>query len=133
MIREFRDFILRGNVIELATGLVIGLAFQAIIQSIVDNLINPIIAALGGSNVDGLTYQLVEGNDAAVIDLGAIISAIIAFLITAAVVFFVFVKPLNRVAARFAARPQEPAVPDDVVLLREIRDLLASRRDVEHS
>jgi large conductance mechanosensitive channel len=131
MIREFRDFILRGNVIELATALVIGLAFQAIIQSVVDNLINPIVAAFGGANVDGLTYQLVEGNEASTIDIGAIISAIIAFLITAAVVFFVFVKPLNRVAARFAATPEKPATPDDIALLQEIRDLLAARRDVD--
>ena len=128
MVKEFRDFILRGNVIELATALVIGLAFQAIIQAIVDNLINPIVATFGGSNIDGLSFQLVDGNDASVIDLGAIISAIIAFLITAAVVFFIFVKPLNRVAARFAKSPQEPAVSDDVVLLKEIRDLLAERR-----
>jgi large conductance mechanosensitive channel len=129
MIREFRDFVLRGNVIELATALVIGLAFQAIITAIVDNLINPIVAAFGGSNINGLAFTLVEGNEASRIDIGAVISAIIAFLITAAVVFFIFVKPLNRVAARFAAAPQEPATPDDVVLLREIRDLLRERRD----
>jgi large conductance mechanosensitive channel len=129
MVREFRDFVLRGNVIELATALVIGLAFQALIQSFVDNLINPIVAVFGGQNIDGLAFTLVDGNEASTIDLGAIISAIIAFLITAAVVFFVFVKPLNRVAARFAAAPQEPSTPDDVVLLREIRDLLRDRRD----
>lgn len=133
MVREFRDFILRGNVIELATALVIGLAFQAIITAIVDNLINPIVAALGGANVEGLAFPLVDGNDAAVIDLGAIISAIIAFLITAAVVFFVFVKPLNKIAARFAASPEAPATPDDVVLLKEIRDLLAERRELDRT
>lgn len=131
MVKEFRDFILRGNVIELATALVIGLAFQAIIQAIVVNLINPIVATLGGSNVDGLAFRLIDSNEATTIDVGAIISAIIAFLITAAVVFFVFVKPLNRVAAKYAKSPQEPAVPDDVVLLREIRDLLAERRGAD--
>jgi large conductance mechanosensitive channel len=128
MIKEFRDFILRGNVIELATALVIGLAFQAIITAIVDNLINPVVAAFGGTNVDGLAFEIVAGNEASTVDVGAVISAIIAFLITAAVVFFVFVKPLNRLMARFAAKPEAPATPDDVALLREIRDLLQQQR-----
>ncbi|MGF1648367.1 MAG: large conductance mechanosensitive channel protein MscL [Kineosporiaceae bacterium] len=129
MIKEFRDFILRGNVVELATALVIGLAFQAIITAIVDNLINPVVAALGGANVEGLSFEIVAGNTASRVDIGAVISAVIAFLITAAVVFFVFVKPLNKLMGRFAAKPQEPATPDDVVLLREIRDLLRERSD----
>jgi large conductance mechanosensitive channel len=130
VIKEFRDFVLRGNVIELATAVVIGTAFNALVQAVVDNLIAPVIAAAGGDDIDGLAFQIVAGNEASTVDVGAVLSAIISFLITALVVFYVFVRPLNRVAARFAARPDEPARSDEVILLEEIRDLLqAQRRD----
>ncbi len=128
MFKEFRDFVLRGNIIELAVAVVIGTAFTAVIGTIVDNVINPVIAAAGGSNINGLAVQLVDGNDASVIDFGAVLTAIITFLITAAVVFFVFVRPVNTIAARFTA-PAEPVVArsEDVLLLEEIRDLLRAQ------
>ena len=130
MFKGFRDFILRGNVIELAVAVVIGTAFTAIVLSISDNLISPIIAALGGGEVTGLTTQLREGNDASIIDWAAIITAGINFLIVAAVVYFVFVAPMNRLREmRKRGETEEPAAEtEDVLLLREIRDLLAQDR-----
>jgi large conductance mechanosensitive channel len=130
LFKGFRDFILRGNVIELAVAVVIGTAFTAIVLSISDNLISPIIAALGGGEVTGLTTQLREGNDASIIDWAAIITAGINFLIVAAVVYFVFVAPMNRLREmRKRGETEEPAAEaEDVLLLREIRDLLAQNR-----
>lgn len=126
----FKDFIVRGNVMELAVAVVIGTAFTAIVTSITENLIEPIIAALGGANVEGLTTQLREGNTAAVIDWAAILTAAFNFLIVAAIVYFVFVAPMNRLRER-RARGEEPAgesPAEDVQLLREIRDLLSQRQ-----
>lgn len=132
MLKEFRDFVLRGNLIELAVAVVIGVAFTNVVNAIVENLISPLIAAIGGANVNGLAYQINKSNEATILDLGAVISAAITFLITAAVVFFVFVKPFNRLAAQMAPKavPEEPARPDDVVLLEQIRDLLREQRQV---
>ena len=130
MLKGFKDFILRGNVIELAVAVVIGTAFTAIVISISENLISPIIAALGGGNVAGLSTQLREGNAASIIDWAAIITAGINFLIIAAIVYFVFVAPMNRLREmRKRGQTEEPAEPsEDVQLLREIRDLLAQDR-----
>ena len=130
MLKEFRDFILRGNVVELATAVVIGVAFQAVVDAIVSNLIQPLIAVLGGDNINGLSVQLLKSNEATIIDFGAVISALISFLVTALVVFFFFVRPFSRIAQQFAAKPEEPAKPDDVALLEEIRDILRSRNTV---
>lgn len=130
MINGFKEFILRGNVIELAVAVVIGTAFTAIVVSISENLISPIIAALGGGEVTGLTTQLREGNDASIIDWAAIITAGINFLIVAAIVYFIFVAPMNRLnEMRMRGEMEEPETPsEDVQLLREIRDLLAQDR-----
>ncbi|MCS6712618.1 large conductance mechanosensitive channel protein MscL [Brachybacterium sp. EF45031] len=130
--KGFKDFIMRGNVIDLAVGVVIGSAFTALVTAFVDNLIQPIINAAGGPQNLGLGFLLRDGNPATFVNIGAIISAIITFLITAAVVYFVFVMPMTK--ARIMARrrrglpdEEEDAAPEDVVLLTEIRDLLAQR------
>ncbi len=132
VLKEFRDFVLRGNLVELATAVVIGVAFNAVVQAIVDKLITPFIAALGGTDSPGLGFYLRDGNQATFVDFGAVIGAIISFLVTAAVVFFVFVKPFNTLSARLApkADPEQPAKADDVVLLEQIRDLLREQRQV---
>lgn len=127
MIQGFKTFILRGNVIDLAVAVVIGAAFTTVVTSVTNNIINPLIAAVGGSNVHGLGFQLVAGNPKTVIDLGAVISALINFVIVAAVVYFLVVLPMNMLAER-RKRGQEPAEPAaDIVLLQEIRDLLRQR------
>ena len=123
----FKDFISRGNAIDLAVGIVIGAAFGALVKSVVDGLISPLIAAIFGktdlSNV--LTFTI----NNAVFSIGLILNAIIVFLITAAAVYFLIVVPLNALAARRKAGVEdEPAAPaEDILLLQEIRDLLAGR------
>lgn len=128
MIKGFKDFLMRGNVIDLAVAVVIGAAFTAIVTAFTTNLINPIIALFGGNNVNGLAVQL-GSSDKTIIDFGAIITAIINFLIVAAIVYFIFVLPMNKLKER-RKRGQEPgpSEPTDVELLKEIRDLLASQR-----
>ena len=128
MIKGFKDFLMRGNVIDLAVAVVIGAAFTAIVSAFTTHLINPIIALFGGNNVNGLAVQL-GASDKTIIDFGAIITAVINFLIVAAIVYFVFVLPMNKLKER-RKRGEEagPAEPTDVELLKEIRDLLAAQR-----
>lgn len=124
----FKKFIMQGNVLDLAVGVVIGGAFTALISAFVDHLINPVVAVFGGGNVDGFAYRIIGDNSATLVDFGAIISAVISFLITAAVVYFVFVLPVNKARdmdrKRRGVIDEEAPVSDDVALLTEIRDLL---------
>ena len=92
---EFKEFISRGNVMNLAVGVIIGGAFSAIVTSLTDNIINPIIALFGGTNINGLAIQLKEGNEATIVDFGAFISAIINFVIMALIIFLL-VKAVNK-------------------------------------
>lgn len=130
MLKGFKDFLMRGNVVELAVAVVIATAFTMIVTAFTANIINPIIAAVGGSNVNGLGFQLVDGNPKTVIDLGAVITAAINFAIIAAVVYFLIVLPFQTIQER-RRRGQEPgpAEPTDVELLTEIRDLLARQQN----
>lgn len=129
MIKGFKDFVFRGNVLDLAIAVVIGTAFTALVMAIVANLIQPIINVFGGSSVNGLAFHLIASNDRTVVDIGAVISSIISFLVIAAVVYFLLVVPSQRLLATRAARtgqlePAPPVPSEDVLLLREIRDLL---------
>lgn len=129
MLKGFKDFLMRGNVLELAVAVVIGVAFTGLVTSFTDNLINPIIAAVGGTNVHGLGVQLVDSNPKTVIDFGAVLTAVVNFVIVAAVVYFLFVLPFQTIQAR-RRRGEEagPAEPTDVALLTQIRDLLAQQQ-----
>lgn len=129
MIKGFRDFVLRGNVIELAIAVVIGSAFTALVSAFTANMINPVIASAGGIDATGYGFPIRPGNDATFVDVGAVLTAVVTFLITAAVVYFVFVVPMNRARARLDAlagpeEPEEAPVPVDTALLTEMRDLL---------
>lgn len=131
--KGFKEFIMQGNVLDLAVGVVIGGAFTALIGAFVENLIQPVINVFGGSNVDGLSFKIIGANEATRMDIGALLSAIIAFLITAAVVYFVFVLPVTKARAidrkrRGLPEEDEGGAPEDVVLLAEIRDLLSAQR-----
>jgi large conductance mechanosensitive channel len=125
MLKGFKEFMTRGNVIDLAVAVIIGTAFTAVVTSVVNNLINPLIAAIGGGNVDGLAVKLNANNDKSVIDFGAVITALINFAIIAAVVYFVIVLPVKKIMER-RRRGEEPppAEPTEAELLTEIRDLL---------
>lgn len=131
MLAGFKAFIMRGNIVELAVAVVIGTAFAAVVDTVVTSLISPLLASFGGANVgDGLGFEIRDGNRATFLDFGAIINALIVFLITAAVVYFLIVVPMNKLAER-RARGQEPEpeeVTEDVQVLREIRDLLQAQR-----
>ena len=121
MIKEFRDFLMRGNLVELAVAFVMGLAFAALITSFVDDLIMPIMAMIiGKPDFSGLTFTI---NDA-VFRYGAFITASITFVATAAAIFFFVVKPMNALMTRMK-KPEEEAVSDEE---RRHQELLAALR-----
>jgi large conductance mechanosensitive channel len=136
VLKGFKEFILRGNVIDLAVAVVIGAAFTAVVNSIVENIFNPLIGALfNASSLDEafvVSLPTVDGATAEV-RFGAVLGAIITFLIVAAVVYFVFVMPMNLLKERADARRQagetKPEDPEtELTVLAEIRDLLAAER-----
>src|SRR6476619_4810881 len=129
VIQGFKTFIMRGNVVDLAVAFVIGAAFTSVVTSFTNNIINPLIAAVGGTNVNGLACKIVSDNNKTVVDFGAVITAIINFLIVAAVVYFFVVAPMNMLAERRkrGEEPEPTAPAEDIVLLQEIRDLLRQR------
>jgi len=127
MLKEFREFIARGNVMDLAVGIIIGAAFTAIVNSMVEDLINPIIGLIiGGVDFSDFVLRFGEGEHSATIRYGAFITSVINFLIIAWVVFLL-VKGVNR--ARAIVEPAEtpeaaPAGPTQEEVLVEIRDIL---------
>jgi large conductance mechanosensitive channel len=123
MLAEFRDFLLRGNIVELAVAFVLGLAFAAVVNSLVDNLITPLIAMLiGKPDFSDLTFTI---NDA-VFRYGAFLTALLQFVAIAAAVFFFVVKPVNALLERFRS-PVEEGMPDEE---RRHQELLAALREV---
>lgn len=135
MLKGFREFVMRGNVVDLAIGVVIGAAFSALVTQFTSSFLTPLIVAVGagGNDIGGmieLPGTTPDGHKNG-ITYGAFISAIIAFLLTAAVIYFLVVLPMNRWAAR-RARNQEPPPPtpptEEIQLLREIRDALVAGR-----
>lgn len=137
MFKEFRQFALRGNVIDLAIGVIVGAAFTSIVNSLVKDIITPPLGLItGGLDFTNLfivlkgehTTTLAEAAKAGAVTLnyGVFLNALISFLIVAFVLFLV-VRSINRLVAS-APPPAAPAVPpEDVVLLREIRDLLKTK------
>ena len=119
MVKEFRDFLLRGHLVELAVAFVMGLAFAALITSFVDNLVMPIIAMIIGKPDFRNLFFTING---AVFTYGAFITAAITFLATAAAIFFFVVKPVNAIMAR-TTKPAEDEVTDDE---RRHQELLAA-------
>jgi len=133
MLNEFKNFILKGNVVDLSTGVIIGASFGGIVTAFSKGIVEPLLKAVGGNPNVSLGVKIGEfvnekGEKVAnMLDVGMIINAAISFLITAAIIFFVIVKPANALMARMkkaeAAAPP-PGPSPDVVLLTEIRDLL---------
>jgi large conductance mechanosensitive channel len=119
MLKEFRDFAVKGNVVDLAVAVVIGAAFGAIISSLVDDVITPLILTpalqkLNASDIDKLTWGTVK--------YGKFLAAVIKFIVVAFILFLI-VKGINRMKKKQEVAPPA-ATPEDVTLLREIRDLL---------
>jgi large conductance mechanosensitive channel len=120
VIQEFRDFLLRGNIVELAVAFVMGVAFAAVVNSLVDNLVMPIIAMIiGKPDFSDLTFTI---NDA-VFRYGAFITDVIQFVAIAAAVFFFVVKPTQAMLARRQKTPVEEGMPDEE---RRHQELLAA-------
>jgi large conductance mechanosensitive channel len=122
---EFKAFLMRGNVVDLAVAVVIGTAFGAVVNSLVADLIMPVIAMIGGEpNFSSLDFEI----NNALFRYGAFITAVISFVIVAAAIFFLVIKPITMLQARMKSG-EEPAVEpsEDILLLREIRDALKAR------
>ena len=138
MLKEFKEFIAKGNMLDLAIGVVLGAAFGAVINSLVSDLINPIIGLMGGANFDNMFLVLKEGTTAGpyldpetaqkagavTLNYGKFFTAILKFLVVGFALFMV-VKAANRMRQKQEAEPE--AAPADVALLAEIRDLLKNR------
>ena len=124
MLKGFKDFLMRGNVVDLAVAVVIGAAFAAIVKALVDNIINPLIAAIFGSpDITGVGNFAINGAN---FSIGAVLQAILNFVFVAAAVYFVIITPMNRLAAmrKQGAEPEPEAPSEEVLLLAQIRDLL---------
>jgi large conductance mechanosensitive channel len=121
MVKEFRDFLLRGNIVELAIAFVMGIAFAAVVNSLVNDLVMPIIAMIFGKpDFSGLTFTI----NNAVFRYGAFITAVIQFVAIAAAVFFFVVRPVDALMRRFRS-PAEEGMPDEE---RRHQELLAALR-----
>ncbi|MDN5853375.1 MAG: large conductance mechanosensitive channel protein MscL [Actinomycetia bacterium] len=118
MLKGFKDFIMRGNLVELAVAFVIGIAFAAVVTSLVDNIIMPIVGKIGGE-------PDFSGIKVADIPVGQFINDLVAFIIIAAAVYFLVVLPYNKFNERYRKGEEIDATPADIALLTEIRDLLS--------
>ncbi|QZS54867.1 large conductance mechanosensitive channel protein MscL [Rhodococcus opacus] len=125
MLKGFKDFLLRGNVLDLAVAVVVGAAFTAIVTAFTNNVINPLIAVAGGANDLGWGYQILSDNPATFINIGAVITAVINFVIIAAVVYFILIVPANAAKKRFITEPADKKA-SEAALLIQIRDILES-------
>ena len=120
MIKEFRDFLVRGNLVELAVAFVMGVAFAALVNSFVNDLVMPIVAMVFGKpDFSRLTFTI----NGAVFRYGAFLTTAITFVSTAAAVFFFVVKPLNALSAR-TSKPEEEAVSDEERRHQELLDAI---------
>ena len=126
MLKGFKDFLLRGNIVDLAVAVVVGTAFTALVTAFTKSFIEPLLGVVGGGGELGMSFTIRDQ----VFTIGAFITAIITFAITAAVVYFFVVVPMKTVQERLAQGKEEApvAVPEDIQLLREIRDALAAQR-----
>jgi large conductance mechanosensitive channel len=127
MLKGFKDFIMRGNVVDLAVAVVIGAAFGAVVAKLVADLITPLIAAIGGQQ-DFSKLSWTWNNSTFL--YGDFINAVLSFVLVAAAIYFLIVLPLNKLAERRARKvaagePDPEPRPEDIILLEQIRDLLA--------
>ncbi|HEX8866979.1 MAG TPA: large-conductance mechanosensitive channel protein MscL [Lentzea sp.] len=134
MLKGFKDFLMRGNVVDLAVAVVIGTAFTAIVTAFTTSIIKPLINTMGGAETKGLGFSLRTGTpeltEKTFVDLSTLINAVINFVIVAAVVYFVLVLPIKKIQER-RKRGEEPgpAEPTEVEVLKEIRELLAAQQN----
>ncbi|ROP42947.1 large conductance mechanosensitive channel protein MscL [Pseudokineococcus lusitanus] len=128
MIKGFKDFLLRGNVIDLAIAVVIGAAFTAVVTALATDVIGGFIAAIFQQpDMSGLGFDIGDGR----VVLGTTVAALINFVIVAAVIYFLIVVPMNRLLAlrKQGVEPEVAAPSEDILLLQEIRDLLRAQAE----
>lgn len=135
MLDEFKKFLFRGNIVDLAVAVILGTAFVAVIKAFTDGVVSPLIGLLAGQSFDSLVITLQDPSatgPGVVLSYGFVITAAINFVLVAAVIFFLVVKPMQALMARRAAGDEPmadtPAPSDEAVLLTEIRDLLLAGR-----
>jgi large conductance mechanosensitive channel len=121
MLKGFRDFLLRGNVVDLAVAVIIGVAFGGVIDGFIKGIVDPLIGLLAPGDA-----KLLEAVTLGPFKVGLLLSAVVNFVVKAGVVYFVLVRPFSHLASRLAAAPAPP--PAEVQLLGEIRDLLKNRK-----
>lgn len=125
LLSEFRNFVIKGNAIDLAVGVLIGASFGGFVTAFTEGIIKPLVSAAGGNPEVSLKVPV----GAVIFDVGIVINALVALLITGAVLFFLFIKPMNKLkslgAKKEAVTPALP--PPEVQLLMEIRDLLKDK------
>jgi large conductance mechanosensitive channel len=124
MLKGFKEFLFRGNIVDLAVAVIIGIAFGTVIKAFADDFIGGIIGVIGGSPDFGRAGFTVNGSK---IIYGSTLTAAINFLIVAAVIYFVIVLPLQAMAQRGQAPEEGPAPTDEALILAEIRDELRAR------
>ena len=131
MIKGFKEFIMRGNVVDLAVGIAIGVAFTTLVGAFGTYFVNPVVAVAGGDNARGFGFEIT--NEATFVNIGAILNALIVFAVTMAVIYFAIVVPVQKMQElrRRGEEPEPENVPEDIALLREIRDSLQGGRHVD--
>lgn len=127
MLKGFRDFIARGNVIDLAVAVVLGAAFGAVIKAFVTGIVNPLIAAIFGKpGLEDVGAFTINGAD---FSIGLVLDALLNFVLVAAVIYFIVIVPMNKMLSMRKQGDEEVDAPtDDIRLLEEIRDLLKEQR-----
>jgi large conductance mechanosensitive channel len=127
MLKGFKDFVFRGNIIDLAVAFVIAVAFAKVVDTFVSAIVTPIINAFPGANSNGWGFSLRGGElkPKTFIDISTLINALIVFGLTAGVIYFILVLPNQRLRER---RGESPTAPTDVDILVEIRDLLRTQQ-----
>ncbi|WP_019932797.1 large conductance mechanosensitive channel protein MscL [Nocardia sp. BMG111209] len=126
MLKGFKDFLLRGNVIDLAVAVVVGTAFVAIVTAFTSGIINPLLAVFGGTGELGLGFRLISDKPATFIAVGPIITALLNFLVIAALVYGLVILPADKARTRWGGGLDDGATDNE--LLHQIRDLLADDR-----
>jgi large conductance mechanosensitive channel len=126
MLKGFRDFLFRGNIVELAVAVVIGTAFTALVDQFGKSFIKPLVGLAGGGGVNGGTFKI----NGQTFDWAGFVNAAIFFALTAVVVYFVVVIPMQEITTRLRRKeePTDVPPPEDIELLTEIRDLLRAQQ-----
>ncbi|MGK8511661.1 large conductance mechanosensitive channel protein MscL [Nocardia asiatica] len=127
MLKGFKEFVMRGNVIDLAVAVVMGTAFTAVVTAVTKGVVNPLLAVFGSTHELGLGVQLISSKPATFIAVGPIITAVVDFVMVAAVLYFALMLPMKTIKNRFGT--PKAAEPTEIELLTEIRDLLAERHE----